>query len=161
MTRNRIYIAIVVIITILVALWVSLAQGVSGYDYYTRNGIYYANGGTTPRIVMSKSLLISNPDADADGPAWRTPTAITIVNVHALCIGGTNWVGQLAEYDPNGASGVVVDSSDITSAAGTNANDDGTLSNASIDAGDYVGVITTSVSGSPTLVIVTYEYTEN
>ena len=111
--------------------------------------------------VHSKSFMITNPTADADGPVWRAPVAITITAVHVLCIGGTSLTGQLWEYDANGANGAVVDSADIVASAGTNANDDGTLSNPSIDAGDYVGWKTTSISGTPTGVIITFEYTEN
>jgi hypothetical protein len=117
-----------------------------------------AGGGGT----LSKSFMLTNPTADADGPVWRSPTAITITAVHALTIGaaGENVVFQLWEYDANGANGAVIDGSDITATVGTNANDDGALSNAPIDAGDYLGIRTTSVSGAPTRLIVTFEYTE-
>ena len=117
----------------------------------------HAGGGGT----LSKSFMITNPTADADGPVWRAPVAITITAVHVLCIGGTSLTGQLWEYDANGANGAVVDSADIVASAGTNANDDGTLSNPSIDAGDYVGWRTSSISGTPTRLIVTFEYTED
>lgn len=108
--------------------------------------------------LNSKSFVITSPTAASDSPVWRAPVAITITAVHVLCVGGTNIVGQLWEYDANGANGAAVDSSDITATAGTNADDDGTLSNASVDAGDYVGWATTSVSGAVTKVIVTFEY---
>jgi hypothetical protein len=72
---------------------------------------------------------------------------------------GTNIVGQMWEYDANGLNGATVDSSDITATAGTNANDDGTLSNPGIAADNYLGWKTTSVSGAVTKVIITWEYT--
>ncbi len=106
----------------------------------------------------SKSLFITNPTSSSDNPVWRSPSAITISAVHALAMGGTNIVGQLWEFDANGANGATVDSSDITATSGTNANDDGILSNPSIDAGDYVGWKTTSVSGIVTGVVVTFDY---
>ena len=116
-------------------------------------------GGTPP--VYSKSFIITNPTSSADSPIWRTSVAITITAIHVLCIGGTNIIGMLDEFDANGANPVSVDDSDITGTAGTNVNDDGTLNNAIIDAGDYIGWHTTSVSGEVTKVIITFEYTIN
>ncbi len=121
-----------------------------------KDGLYTsgaATGGSS-----SKSFIITNPTSSADSPVWRAPSAITITAVHVLCVDGTNIVGQLWEYDANGANGAVVDDSDITGTAGTNVDDDGTLSNASIDAGDYVGWKTTSVSGAVTKAIITFDY---
>ena len=109
--------------------------------------------------VQSKSFILTNPTAASDGPIWRVPSAITITAIHVLCTDGTNIVGQLWEYDANGANGSTVDA-DITGTAGTNVNDDGSISNPSIDANDYLGWVTTSVSGDPTKVIVTFEYTK-
>ena len=113
-----------------------------------------SGGGT-----QSKSFMITNPTASADSPTWETPVGITISAVHLLCVGGTNVVGQLWEYDTNGANGSTVDASDITGTAGTTVNDDGSLSNPGIAAGNWVGWKTTSVSGSPTKALVTYDYT--
>jgi hypothetical protein len=110
-------------------------------------------------MTRSKSFMISSPTADASSPLWRVPVAITIQAIHVLCIGGTNIVGQLWEYDANGENGSTVDG-DITAPAGVNTNDDGALSNPNIAAGNYLGWHTTSVSGSPSRVIVTFEYTD-
>lgn len=109
-------------------------------------------------LVFSKSFVITSPTASADTPLWRVPVAITITAIHVLCIGGTSITGQLWEYDTNGANGTVVDDSDITGTAGTNVDDDGTLSNASIASGNYLGWVTTSVSGTITRAIITFEY---
>jgi hypothetical protein len=118
-------------------------------------------GTKSSKTNFSKSFIITNPTSSADSPVWRAPEAITITAVHVLCVGGTNIVGQLQEYDGSGANGVAVDDSDITGTAGSNVNDDGTLSNPSIDSGDYVGWVTTSVSGTPTKAIITYDYTRS
>ncbi len=114
-----------------------------------------ASGGGT----QSKSFMITNPTSSADSPTWETPVGITISAVHLLCVGGTNVVGQLWEYDTNGANGATVDASDITGTAGTTVNDDGSLSNPSIDAGDWVGWKTTSVSGAVNKALITFDYT--
>ena len=107
---------------------------------------------------QSKSFVLTNPTSSTDGPIWRVPYKITIAAIHVLCMDGTNIVGQLWEYDSNGLNGSTVDSSDITGTAGTNVNDDGDLSNPDIAAGNYLGWKTTSVSGSVTKVIITFEY---
>jgi peptidoglycan/xylan/chitin deacetylase (PgdA/CDA1 family) len=114
------------------------------------------SGGT-----LSKSFVITNPTSSSDSPLWRVPANITIIAVHVLCIGGTNIVGHLWEYDTNGANGSSVDSSDITGTAGSNVNDDGSLSNAGIASGNYLGWKTTSISGTVTKVIVSFDYTIN
>ena len=110
-------------------------------------------------VSYSKSFVLTNPTSTASGPVWRCPVGITITAIHVLCMDGTNIVGQMWEYDANGLNGATVDSSDITATAGTNANDDGTLSNPGIAADNYLGWKTTSVSGAVTKVIVTWEYT--
>lgn len=119
---------------------------------------FYGDAAYTLPGYYSKSLVITGTTTASDSPFWRTPWAITIRAVHCLVVGGTNVIGQLDEYDANGANAVVVDSADITCTT-TNANDDGTLSNPSIDAGDYLGWHTTSVSGTNTRTIITWEFT--
>ncbi len=115
----------------------------------------------TPRL--SKAWGIIDPIAADDFPIHRQddcPGAgcdITLVQICYLLIGGTNWIGQLQEGDANGGSGVNVHSSDITVSAGIN-NCQQTFSNAGINSGDWMLVKTTSVSGSPTSVHITWYY---
>ncbi len=116
---------------------------------------------TTISGTYSKSFVILSPVATDDYPIWRVPYALTIRAVHVQDLGGTNIVGQLTECDGNGINCAVVDSADITATANNNANDDGTLSNPSIDSGDYIGWATTSISGTPTSATITFDYTIN
>jgi hypothetical protein len=116
--------------------------------------------GAAPTITYSRSFVISNPTSSSDLPIWRVPANITITAIHLLCHGAAI-VGQLWEYDANGLNGATVDSSDITGVVDTNVNDDGTLSNPSIDAGDYLGWKTTSATVGATYAIVTFDYTIN
>lgn len=119
--------------------------------------------GTTEVVlnpVQSKSFVIETPTSSDDMPIWRTDVAITLTKVSYLCIGGTNWVGQLQECDGNGGSGADVHSGDVTATAGTT-NTSTTFSNASIDAGDWVGIKSTSISGTPTIIHITFYYREN
>jgi hypothetical protein len=108
----------------------------------------------------SKSFVITGPTASADfGNIVRTPANTTITAIHVLVVGGTSVTGQLDQCDSNGLNCAAIDSADIVASAGTNANDDGTLSNPNILANNYIGWHTTSVVGTITSVTVTFEYT--
>jgi hypothetical protein len=117
-----------------------------------------ASSGT---ITYTKSAIITSPTvaANSSRPMWRQPTAATITGVSCLCVGGTNIKGQAWEYDGNGANGAVIDGSSLICTAGSNVNDDGALSNPSIDAGDFVGWVTSSISGTVTYCEITITYT--
>ncbi|MCC6933034.1 MAG: hypothetical protein IT292_07250, partial [Deltaproteobacteria bacterium] len=121
---------------------------------------FYGDAERALPAYLTKSFLLPSPNSGSDYPVWRVPYAITIRNIYVLTVGGTNVVGGLDETDANGANAVAIDA-DITGSAGTNASDDGTLSNPSLDAGDYLFWHTTSVSGTPTSVTVTVNYTVN
>lgn len=110
--------------------------------------------------LQSKSFVIWAPEDTHDMPLWRVPYAITIRAVHVCCVGGTSVVGHLTECDANGGSAAGVDgATDITGTNGSNVDDDGALSNPSIDASDYLGWRTTTVNGEATSVTVTFDFT--
>ena len=118
----------------------------------------YSGAGYTLPAYQTKSFVITNPSATSDYSIWKAPYNITIRAIHVLCTAGTNIIGGLDEADANGANVSAIDS-DITGTAGTNANDDGTLTNPTVDSADYLNWHTTSISGVPTSVTVTFEYT--
>lgn len=120
--------------------------------------IYYGGAKRVLGYKKSKSFVIDSPTSASDYVVWRAPEAVTITNIHVLCSGGTNIIGGLDEGDSNGANIVAVDS-DITASAGTMAADDGALTNGTIASGGTVNWHTTSTSGSPTSVMVTFDYT--
>jgi hypothetical protein len=122
---------------------------------------FYGDAAYTVAGTYSKSFVILNPVATDDYPLWCSPYAITIKHVRVQDLGGTNIVGQLTECDAEGVNCAVVDDSDITATANNSVDDDGTLSNPSIDALNYVGWKTESVSGASTSVTVTFDYTIN
>ena len=122
-------------------------------------GTVRATGISLPTGHFTKSFVITSATSASDfGNILRAPLAMTIKAVHCLAVGGTNVVGQLQECDSAGLNCADVDS-DMTCTAATNVNDDGSLSNPSIDAGDYLGIKTTSVSGSNSNISWTFEYT--
>jgi len=105
---------------------------------------------------QSKTFVITNPTAGKTYAVWRSQVATTITAIHAVQVGGTNLVGMLTECDADGLNPVAVNSSDMTVLA-TNV-DVTSLSNPTVDVGDYVGWSTTSISGPVTKLIVTFDY---
>jgi hypothetical protein len=87
------------------------------------------------------------------------PHAITIRRVRVVQRGATNIVGHLDECDSAGASCAGVDGATDITASSSQATDDGTLSNASIDANDVIQWHTTSVSGTNTDAMVCVDFT--
>lgn len=106
--------------------------------------------------TLSKSFVITNPTSGKEYALWKCPQALTITAIHAVQVGGTNLIGILTECDADGLNPVAVNSSDITVLA-TNV-DLTSLSNPSIDLGDYIGWKTTSISGAVSKLIVTFDY---
>ena len=107
--------------------------------------------------VHSQSFVIASATAYSDFILWRAPYAITITAVHGLAIGdGTNVVGNFDKCDGNGGNAVAIDSDMTLTSTVTS---DTELSNASIDAGDYIQWHTTSVSGTNSQIVVTFDYT--
>jgi hypothetical protein len=106
--------------------------------------------------TQTKGFAIDTPAATDDFLLWQTPFAITITDIKGVLVSGTSVTGGLDECDSNGANCVAVDS-DI-GFDGLLDQDDGTLSNPSIDADDWVKWHTTTVS-SPGWLSVTIYYT--
>lgn len=121
---------------------------------------FYADAAYELHAWRQKSFVIMTPVATDDYVVWRLPYAITIKAIHVLCTGGTNIIGGLDEGDANGANVVAVDA-DITGTAGTMAADDGSLTNPTIAATGTINWHTTSISSTPTSVMVTVDYTED
>lgn len=109
---------------------------------------------------FSKSFTITSATSAGDfGAIWKTPHALTIRAVNVVQVGATNVIGHLDECDGNGANCAGVDGATDITADGLNDADDGSLSNASIDAADWIGWHTTSVSGTNTRITITFYYT--
>ena len=109
--------------------------------------------------VKHFSIVVADPVATDDFPAHRMDVAGTIQKITYLCISGTNWIGQVQEGDSNGINGVDTAAADTTATATVTLVD--TFTNAAYDAGDYLILKTTSISGTPTWLVVTVYYVEN
>jgi hypothetical protein len=108
--------------------------------------------------TKSRSFVIKGISSSDDFAFWQSPRAITITKVAAICSGGTNVIGQLQEYGAAATGAVDVDSSDWTIT--TTELEDTVFTNAAIDAGDWLGFKTTSVSGTVNFFSLTFEYYE-
>lgn len=118
--------------------------------------------GTAERVLhpqWSKAFFLEAPVAADDLPIHRFDQAVTLTKVVYAISGGTNWVGQLQEADDaQGTSAADTQAADSTVTGNTTVT---SFSNASFDAGDYVRLKTTSVSGSVTWLHVTLYYRIN
>ncbi len=132
------------------------AAGEIGVDTTTDQLQFYGGAKRALPTLLSRSFVIMAPVATDDFVFWKTPDGITVVDIQGVLAGTTNVVGQLQECDAAGANCADVDS-DITFDGGQD-EDDGTLTNGVFDAGDWVGWKTTSVSGTPTSLTITFTY---
>ena len=148
---SRTPIAIGVII-LLAALFVVPRTGVA-----TKSTIIYAAGGYA---TSTQALLLEDPAASDDFAFWRVDHDIVIKKICYLSVGGTNWVGQVQERDANGLNPIDVQDSDSTATAGSNKCIPGneSITNGTVDGGDYVGLGTSSVTGAVEELIVTIYY---
>jgi hypothetical protein len=111
---------------------------------------------------QSKSFVLLSPTAGVTYNTVKFPYAITLRKIDVLCQGGaagsTRVLGGLDEGDANGAYTASIDS-DIAALSGTNYSDDGSLTNPSLDAGDYLNWHTSGVTGTVTAATVIFLYT--
>jgi hypothetical protein len=117
-----------------------------------------ANTVTIGTKIKSMSFKIETPTDADDILLIKVPRGIVITQVSGKCTGGTNVVGQLQEYDNDGANPADTQESDTTFTTSQVTNT--TFSNSSIDKDDWLGWKTTSVSGSVSWLDVTIYYYE-
>jgi len=119
----------------------------------------YTDAAYTIPVWQTQCFTIKGPTETDDYRVWRSAQNITIRAAHCVQVGGTNVIGHFDECDANGANCATIDSTADMTCLTTNVNDDGALSNGTIDAGDYIQWHTTSVSGTITELIVCFDYT--
>jgi hypothetical protein len=122
------------------------AAGEIAVDTTSDQLIYF---GGAKRVVTHKKQIdfaIKTPvDAD-DFFLFKAQTAITITDIYVITIGGTSIAVDIQECTSSGTSCTTVD--DAITADTDGAEDDGTLSNGSIDAGDWIKVVLAAPSGT-------------
>ncbi len=142
----------------------TLARAPAGTDGYvwTMSPSTHLPGWAAPSTPTATTNTVCRTDlAPASGrtlPIWRAPAASVLSGTHYLLKGATSLVGQIRLCDGNGANCLNTQSSDVTAAAGTNA--DGTVPPSNIGAGDYVEMKETTLNGSsPVSYTACFDYT--
>lgn len=122
------------------------AAGEIAVDTTSDQFIYY---GGAKRVLTHKKQIdfaVKTPvDAD-DFLLFKAQTAITITDIHVIAQGGTSISVDIQECDSAGVNCATVDAAITADTDG--AEDDGTLSNGTIDAGDWVKVVLGAPSGT-------------
>jgi hypothetical protein len=111
-----------------------------------------------PAYIAGPTLTVVSPLSTSDYFYMYAPYALTIRTVHYLCQGGTNWIGQIQICDGNGSSCTDTQAADTTAVAGTTSNET-TFTDATVPAGVWVLLKTTSVAGVPTVMNVQMDFT--
>jgi hypothetical protein len=117
----------------------------------------FAGTGNSVTTYQTKDGGILDP-ADADDHFWfKAPRAITLTNIHCITIGGTSITLTLQECDSAGANCASLEAitCDTDGAA-----DDGSISDASIDAGDWVKVLYGAPTGTVDALTYSIHYSE-
>jgi hypothetical protein len=97
-------------------------------------------------LQRQENFVVKTPvDAD-DFLLFKAQQAITITDIHVITIGGTSIAVDIQECDSAGANCVTVDAAITATTSG--AEDDGTLTNGVIDAGDWLKVVLAAPSGT-------------
>ena len=113
------------------------ANGEAGVDTSGGQFNYYSDEVNILMATMSVGFNLGSTSFEVSPIAnYRFDEPVTIVEIDCLVDGGTSQVFEVEECDANGANCVDVDSA-ITCGT-TNTSDDGSLSNPTIDAGDWI-----------------------
>ena len=112
--------------------------------------------------TTSKGLLLFDATSTDDFVLWRTDDNIVITKVCFLPEGGTNWVGMFSEFDSDGNSATDLMSGDVTALAGatscTGDSGDPTANEQTVERTNWVGLTTTSVSGTNDRLHITFYF---
>jgi len=133
------------------------AEGEITIDTTTDQLRYYGAAQKVLPSVQYASFVIPAPVATDDILIMKAPYGMTLTGVDCIVQGTTSITGQLQECSATGGDCADTDSDITCDADGAAA--DGTFSNGSIDSGDWILWKTTSVSGTPTFLTVTFKFT--
>ncbi len=134
------------------------AAGEVAVDTTSDQFIYYGGAKRVLTYKKQKDFVVKTP-ADADDfILFRSRTATTISNIYCIAQGGTSISLTIQECDSAGANCSNVDDAQTCDTDG--ALDDGSLSNASIDAGDWIKVLLGAPTGTVNFLTVSIYYEE-
>jgi hypothetical protein len=96
----------------------------------------------------TKCIIIENPTDDDNFLMFRVPVASTITSLNCIVAAATSAVISFQECDSAGANCAGVDGETTITCDADGQADDGTLSNAGIDAGDWIRLDVGTVTGT-------------
>lgn len=132
------------------------AEGEITIDTTTNQLRYYGGAQRVLSPIQSASFVITAPADTDDINIMKAPYGMTILGIDCIVQGTTSVTGQLQECTSAGASCADLDSDIVCDADG--AADDGTLTDSAIAANAWLRWKTTSLSGKPTFLTVTFRY---
>lgn len=132
------------------------AAGEVAVDTTTDQFQFYGGAKRALPSIQSSSLVIAAPADTDDLFIMKAPYAMTILTINGIVGAATNVVGQLQECSATGTDCADLDS-DITFDT-DGAADDGTLTDSAIASGAWIKFKTTSVSGTPGHLAVTFTF---
>ncbi len=132
------------------------AAGKVGVDTTTDQLQFYGAAKRALPSLQHASFVIAAPADTDDINLMKAPYGMTIVAISGIVQGTTSVTGQLQECDSAGANCADLDSDITVDADG--AADDGSLTDSAIASGAWIRWKTTSVSGTPTFLTVTFTY---
>jgi len=105
--------------------------------------------------VKVLSIPVTNPAGTEDFLVWRAPANLTISVVNGCSMDGTSLTCQINEADANGDNPVQI----CDDTAVTVSNTALSITNASVDAGDWISFTSSAESGDVTKMCLVVEYT--
>jgi hypothetical protein len=134
---------------------------VAGRSLTKASGIVDADAELYTRTA---SFTVESPTTSDDFLLFKAPSAITITAINCIVDpagAAESVVLTVNEYDGDGDTPAGIDGATTITCANTNTADDGALSNAAVDSGDWVGIDTGAVTGTVTFFQGTITYTVN
>jgi hypothetical protein len=107
-----------------------------------------------------KDFTILDPVAADNSMLFKARNAMTVSDIHCLAQGGGTITLQILECDSAGANCAGLDGASTITCDSDGAEDDGSLSNGSIDAGDWVQVLYGAPSGTVNTLTYSIYYSE-
>ena len=115
----------------------------------------------TAEVVLNPEkticFAVKNPTSSDDYLVWRFEDAVTITAVHGCCMDGTSIEFKVNECDGDGDNAAQI----CNTVTATTSDTSGTITNAAIDAGDYMSYTCSANNGSVTKAIITVNYRLN
>jgi hypothetical protein len=133
------------------------AAGEVAVDTTSDQFAYYGGAKRILSYKRQENFVVKSPVDTDDFLLFKAQQAITITDIHVIAQGGTSISVDIQECDSAGANCATLDAAITADTDG--AEDDGSLSNGAIDAGDWVKVVLGAPSGTVSFVTGSIYYT--